>query len=86
MAGKFPTATGTGVGDYHFANLARRFAAIEPPADNVAEPHQVCVVLIVAVADADAIEVIKEIIRALCLGWDGRSDPAGRASAGQERQ
>jgi hypothetical protein len=31
-------------------------------------------VLIIAVADADAIEVIKEIIRPPCLGWDGRSD------------
>jgi hypothetical protein len=33
-------------------------------------------VFVVGVADADAIEVIKEIIRPLCLGWDGRSDSA----------
>jgi hypothetical protein len=40
LAGKFPTATGTGVGDYHFDDLARRFAAVEPPADNVAERNR----------------------------------------------
>jgi hypothetical protein len=41
-------------------------------------------VLIVAVTDADAIEVSKEIIRPLCLGWDGRSDSAAAEAATEE--
>ena len=35
--------------------------------------------LVIVTADADAIEVIKEIIRHLRLGWDGRSDSAAAA-------
>jgi hypothetical protein len=43
-------------------------------------PHQIEVVLIIAVADANAIEVIEEIIRSLCLGWDSRNDSAAEAA------